>query len=219
MRVFPVAVVSVIFLFSGFRTLGQSDESWKKFRVLPSHVYYLNSRKLFHNKRKSGIENNIADFYLYRNGEPVKPPKNIRFDFFPAGCLCFKYDDTLLLNSGLGSSVGVGVGIKIYGGKFTGSLHANNQNKLVYKQSLDDSVYQNNILAEPVSQSLKLYRNPSYAAGEVIIGEYRATYKKFYQKNAHNKNETRRYEVRIIFKCRVTGGVDSMKTLTGMNTK
>jgi len=106
-----------------------------------------------------------------------KPPKNIRFDFFPAGCLCFKYDDTLLLNSGLGSSVGVGVGIKIYGGKFTGSLHANNQNKLVYKQSLDDSVYQNNILAEPVSQSLKLYRNPSYAAGEVIIGEYWATYK------------------------------------------
>ncbi len=219
MRISPSAFLSIIFLFFSFYVSAQTPEAWKAYRVQPAHSYALNSGKLFHNKKKAGLENNLADFYLYRNGELVKPPKKFQHDFFPAGCLCFKYDDTLLLNSGLGSSVGIGVGIKIYGGKFTGSLHANNQNKLVYKQSLDDSIYLESILEEPVSQSLKLYRNPSFAAGEVIIGEYHAIYKKFYQKNSHDKDQIRRYEVRIIFKCRVTGGVDSMKTLTGMNNK
>jgi hypothetical protein len=50
----------------------------------------------------------------------------------------------------------------------------------------------------------------------VIIGEYRATYRKFYQKNEPSGDRMRRYTVRLVFKCRVTGGVDSIKSLTGM---
>ncbi len=220
MRILPAVVLSIIYFFVGFCALAQSPEPWKAYRVQPSHTYSLNSRKLFHNKKKkTGLENNLADFYLYRNGELVKPPKNIQYDFFPAGCLCFKYDDTLLLNSGLGSSVGVGVGIKIYQGKFTSSLHVNTNNKQIYKFLKEDTVYQQSILAEPETQSLKLYQTPSFTPDEVIIGEYRATYKKFYKKNIHSRDELCKYTVRIVFKCRVTGGIDSMKSLTGMNSK
>jgi hypothetical protein len=219
MRIFPVAVLSIIYLFFGFYAMAQSPEIWKAYRVQPSHVYSLNSRKLLRHGKKTGLENNIADFYLYRNGELVKPPKNIRYNFFPAGCICFKYDDTLLLNSGLGSSVGVGVGIKIYQGKFTSSLHANTHNKQIYKLSKKDTAYRESILAEPENQSLKLYQAPSFIPDEVIIGDYQATYKKFFQKNDHSRDEIRKYSVRIIFKCRVTGGIDSMKTLTGMSSK
>ena len=219
MRIFPFTVLPVIYLFFGLHAEAQSTETWKTYRVQPSHVYSLNSRKLLRNQKKTGLENNIADFYLYRNGELVKPPRNIQYNFFPAGCLCFKYDDTLLLNSGLGSRVGVGVGIKIYQGKFTSSLHANSNNRQIYKLSKEDTAYQESILAEPETQSLKLYQAPSFTPDEVIIGEYQATYKKFFQKNARSQDEVRKYSVRIIFKCRVTGGIDSMKTLTGMNSK
>ncbi|HVY75421.1 MAG TPA: hypothetical protein VG890_11360, partial [Puia sp.] len=137
-------------------------------------------------------------------------------DFFPAGCLCFKYDDTLLLNSGLGASVGVGVGIKIYQGKFTGSLHANKNNQQIYKFSKEDSIYLSSILAEPETQSLRLYKKPDFLTNEIVIGEYHATYKKFYQRNEKDKDELCRYTVKIIFKCRVTGGIDSIKSLSGM---
>jgi hypothetical protein len=170
-----------------------------------------------HSKKKLKLQNNIADFYLYRNGVLVKPPKNIPFDFFPAGCICFKYDDTLLLNSGLGASVGVGVGIKIYRNKFTGSLHANRKNREIYKLSKEDTVYQQSILAEPETQSLRLYQKPDFITDEIITGEYRATYKKFYQLNGRSVDEPCRYTVRIVFRCRVTGGIDSMKALTGVS--
>jgi hypothetical protein len=196
-----------------------STGNWKSYRVQPGHHYSLQSRKILRTKKKLQLEDNIADFYLYRNGTLVKPPKHVQFDFFPAGCLCFKYDDTLLLNSGLGASVGLGVGIKIYQNRFTGSLHANNRNKPIYKQSKEDTVYLTSILAEPETQSLRLSQKPGFIPDEVIIGEYRATYKKFYQKNARAQDETCRYTVRIIFKCRVTGGIDSIKSLMGMNSQ
>lgn len=217
MSIFRTAILSSICFLFAFSAVAQSTEPWKVYRVQPSYPYSLNSGKLFHSKKRRGLENNLADFYLYRNGVLVKPPKNIRYDFFPAGCLCFKYDDTLLLNSGLGSVVGVGVGIKIYGDKFTGSLHANTHNQLIYKQSKKDTVYFGSILEEPETQSLRLYQPPSFTANEVIIGEYRATYKKFYKKNNHDGDDLCKYNVRILFKCRVTGGMDSIKNLTGSN--
>ena len=67
------------------------------------------------------LQYNIADFYLYLNGELVRSPKS-EMGFFAAGCLAFKSDDTLITQQRLGFKVGVGVGIKIYRGeiyKFT----------------------------------------------------------------------------------------------------
>jgi hypothetical protein len=113
----------------------------------------------------------------------------------------------------------VGVGIKIIQGRFTSSLHANTHNAEIYKQSKSDSAYMKSLMAEPVTQSLKLRSEPAYASNEVIIGEYEATYKKFYQKNKDDEDEVRRYTVKIIFRCRVTGGIDSMKSLSGTNSK
>jgi hypothetical protein len=218
MRTLPI-VFFLICSLALFSATAQSAESWKTYRVLPYYSYSVNTKKLLGSKRKAGLENNIADFYLYRNGVLVKPPKNTRYDFFPAGCLGFKYDDTLLLNSGLGSAVGVGVGIKIYGNKFTSSLHVNTNNDTIYKQSREDTAYLASILAEPESQSLKLYRSPTFTADEVVIGEYRATYKKFYRRNDRLGDDPYKYTVRIVFKCRVTGGMDSLKNLTGKNNK
>lgn len=219
MRIFRAAVLPVVCLLFALPVPAQTPDTWKSYRVLPGYPFAVNSKKLFHNRKKAGLENNIADFYLYRNGVLVKPPKNIRNDFFPAGCLCFKYDDTLLLNSGLGSVVGVGVGIKIYGNKFTSSLHANTNNRPVYKQSKLDTAYLESIVVKPETQSLRLFQSPRFTADEVIIGEYRATYKKFYKKNDHDGDDPFTYTVRIIFKCRVTGGMDSLKTLTGRTNK
>jgi hypothetical protein len=193
-------------------------KGWNKYQVKPGYSYALYSKKVLKGKSKKELEYNIADFYLYVNGQLVQPPKTGN-TFFAAGCLCFKYDDTLLLNSGLGSKVGVGVGIKIAGGRFTGTLHANTNNREVYKIKEDDSVYIRSVVAEPVSQSLKLYSGPAYSANEIIIGEYRAAYKKFYQKNEKGEDELRRYAVRIIFRCRVSGGIDSIKSLSRMNSK
>jgi hypothetical protein len=191
---------------------------WKKYQIKPQDSYTLFSKRVLKGKSKAELEYNIADFYLYLNGQLVRPPKT-GYNFFAAGCLSFKYDDTLLLNSGLGFKVGVGVGIKIIQGRFTGTLHANTHNKEVYKFSKDDSVYLKSVMAEPVSQFLKLQNAPAYAANEIIIGEYRATYKKFYQKNENDEDEGRQYTVRIIFRCRVSGGIDSIKTLGGPGSK
>lgn len=191
---------------------------WKKYLVKPADSYTLFSKRVLKGKSKAELQYNIADFYLYLNGELVRPPKT-GYSFFSAGCLSFKYDDTLLLNSGLGFKVGVGVGIKIFQGRFTGSLHANTHNQEVYKLSKDDSVYLKSVIAEPITQSLKLQSAPAYASEEIIIGEYRATYKKFYQKNENDEDEERQYTVRIIFRCRVSGGIDSIKTLGGASSK
>ncbi len=181
---------------------------WKKFQVQPGHSYTLYSKGVLKGKSKSQLQYNIADFYLYLNGQIVKPPKSGYF-FFAAGCLCFKYDDTLLLNSGLGFKVGVGVGIKILDGRFTSTLHANTHNKEVYKFSKDDTSYVKSMMAVPLTQSLKLKSEPTYASDEIITGEYRATYRKFYQKNDDDEDEVRQYNVRIMFRCRVSGGIDS----------
>jgi hypothetical protein len=180
---------------------------WKKYDVQPSLSYTLNSQKLLKAKSKAALQYNIADFYLYLNGELVRSPKS-EMGFFAAGCLAFISDDTLLLNSGLGFKVGVGVGIKIFQGKFTSSLHANTGNQQVFKLSEEDDVYKKSLTVEPVSQSLKLRSDPAYG-GDVIIGEYQATYKKFYQKMDDGDNDEKKYNVRIIFKCRVSGGINN----------
>jgi hypothetical protein len=191
---------------------------WNKYQVNSGYSYTLFSKKVLKGKSKSELQYNIADFYLYLNGQLVKPPKT-GYSFFAAGCICFKYDDTLLLNSGLGFKVGVGVGIKIIQGRFTSTLHANMHNNEIYRLSKEDSFYMKNVMVAPVTQSLKLRNEPAYASNEVITGEYQASYKKFFQKNDRDQDEVRRYTVRIIFRCRVTGGVDSIKSLSGMNSK
>jgi hypothetical protein len=191
---------------------------WRKYQVKPGESFNLFSKRVLKGKSKTDLQYNIADFYLYLNGELVKPPKT-GFNFFAAGCLSFKYDDTLLLNSGLGFKVGVGVGIKIIQGRFTGSLHANTRNQEVYKLTKDDSLYLKSVTVEPITQTLKFQTAPAYSADEIIIGEYRATYKKFYQKNENDEDEARQYTVRIVFRCRVSGGIDSIKTLGGTSSK
>jgi hypothetical protein len=185
---------------------------WKKYQVKPDQSFAMFSKRVLKGKSKAELQYNIADFYLYLNGQLVMP--SIKgYSFFAAGCLCFKYDDTLLLNSGLGFKVGVGVGIKIFQGRFTSALHANTHNREVYKLSKDDTVYMRSVMTEPATQSLKLQNEPGYVDKEIIIGEYRATYKKFYQKNEDDEDEGRQYMVRIVFRCRVSGGIDSMKSL------
>jgi hypothetical protein len=185
---------------------------WKNYEVQPHHPYLLNAQKVLKGRSKYSLQYNIADFYLYLNGDPVKPDKSNDI-FFAAACLAFKYDDTLLLNSGLGLKVGIGVGIKIINGKFTSSLHANKHNEEIYKDAEDDTVYRKTVVVYPNSQSLKLQFEPSYQSDDVITGEYQASYKKFYQKNEDGQDEVRRYTVRIVFRCRVTGGLDTIKSL------
>lgn len=191
---------------------------WKKYQVNPDQSFAMYSKRVLKGKSKSQLQYNIADFYLYLNGQLVMPPIK-GFSFFAAGCLCFKYDDTLLLNSGLGFKVGVGVGIKIINGRFTSSLHANTHNLELYKLSEEDSVYLRSVMAVPITQTLKLQSEPAYTDNEIIIGEYRATYKKFYQKNKDDEDEGRQYMVRIVFRCRVSGGIDSMKSLKSPGSK
>ncbi|MBS1600175.1 MAG: hypothetical protein JST75_18250 [Bacteroidetes bacterium] len=196
-------------LFS-FTTLAQ-DSGWKKYSISKSvNASSLNYKKLFHGKSKAALENNLAEFYLYRNGQLIKPPKDSSRNFFTAGCICFKFDDTLLLNSGLGRAAGVGVGIKIYQGKFTSSLHGSADDKTAYKFKKSDSAYMRDINTQPETQSLKLFQKPSFVADETIIGEYNATFKKFYQK-IRRKDESRKYTVRLIFKCKITS-MDSIKS-------
>ena len=98
--------------------------------------------------------------------------------------------------------------IVIFQGKFTSILHANTGNQSVFKYSEDDNEYQKSLNVLPVSQTLKLRSDPAYG-GDVIIGEYQATYKKFYQKMNDGDNDEKKYNVRIIFRCRVSGGINN----------
>ncbi|HEX4850932.1 MAG TPA: hypothetical protein VFV08_09010, partial [Puia sp.] len=182
----------VAFLMLAISVKSQEVQKWNKYSVSHSiHTSDLNYKKLFHGRSKAALENNIANFYLYRNGMLVKPPDTSGArEFFPAGCLCFKYEDTLLLNSGLGRKAGVGVGIKVYKDLFGGSLHAKSGENSAYKFRKADTVYSSDITVQPVSQSLKLYQTPTFSDDETIIGEYNATFRKFYQR-IKNKDELR----------------------------
>jgi hypothetical protein len=197
---------------------GQVDKHWPTYSVSKYvDTTNLNAKKLFADKKKAALlQNNIAEFYLYKNGRPVVPTGKIKTAFFPSSCLCFKFDDTLMLNSGLGKQAGVGVGIKIYKDRFGGSFHANARNALVYKEHQTDSTYINDIVAEPVLQSLRLLRKPGFSSNEIIIGEYNAVYRKFYQKRTNAKDQPVTYRVRLIFKCKVTG-MDGLKDLIQLN--
>ncbi|PWT76195.1 MAG: hypothetical protein C5B59_07130 [Bacteroidetes bacterium] len=203
--------VACLMLFMSAKS--QEVQKWNKYSVTRSiHTSDLNYKKLFHGRSKAALENNIADFYLYKNGMLVKPPDTAGArEFFAAGCLCFKFEDTLLLNSGLGRKAGVGVGIKIYRDKFSGSLHAKSGENSAYKIKQTDSTYTSDITVSPTSQSLKLYQTPTFSDDETIIGEYNATFKKFYQRTK-NKDELRNYTVRLIFKCKVTS-MDGFKEI------
>jgi len=218
-----IRLLGSVFLFFSILVFNSADAQnaprWNKYSISKSvNTAGLNSKKLLHSKNKAAaLENNIAEFYLYRNGSLVKPPKDSVHNFFAAGCICFKYDDTLLLNSGLGRAAGVGVGIKIYKGRFTSSLHGNADDKSGYKAKRSDSVYARDIVVEPETQTLKLLQKPTFAADETIIGEYFATYKKFYQKVKH-KDEAKKYTVRLIFKCRITS-MDSLKPSSETSSK
>ena len=192
-------------------SLSRHWTGWKKYQVQPAHNFIINSRTVLKGKKKAELQYNIADFYLYLNGQLIKPSKSAN-NFFSAGCLSFKYDDTLLLNSGLGFKVGVGVGIKIIQGRFTSVLHANKHNTEIYKETIDDAVYLKSVIAVPLTQSLKLFSEPENRAGDVIVGEYQASYGKFYEKNEDGQDEVRKYTVKIIFRCRASGGIDSIKS-------
>jgi uncharacterized protein (UPF0212 family) len=182
---------------------------WKKYEVKPQNAFAMQSGIVLKGKTKTDLQYNVADFYLYLNGDPVIPPKS-SVNFFAAAFLGFKFDDTLLLNSGLGSKLGVGVGIKVYQGKFISSLHANMRNAEIYKLSDEDSLYLSSVNIEPTTQTLTFKYFPDGSRNEILLGEYQAEYKKFYQKNEDGQDEARKYKVRIIFRCRVSGGFSSI---------
>jgi hypothetical protein len=189
-------------------SLNRHWAGWKKFTVNPERIFNLLSNSVLKGKTKSELQYNIADFYLFLNGTPVLPPASEN-NFFAAAFLGFKYNDTLLLNSGLGAKVGIGVGIKVIQERFTSTLHANTHNTEIYKLEPEDSLYLPSIVVDPVSQSLVLKYFPDGSRNEVLIGEYQATYKTFYQKNDDGQDEMRSYTVRIVFRCRVSGGINS----------
>ncbi len=198
--------------------LAQGEQKWNKYTVSKSiNTSNLNYKKLFHGKSKASLETNISNFYLYRNGALVKPTTKPIHDFFPAGVLCFKFDDTLLLNSGLGRAAGIGVGIKIFEGKFSSSLHAKAGDNSAYKFKKDDTLYKGAINVQPESQSLILLNRPAYSGDETIVGEYRAVFNRFYQK-VHHKDESVKYTIRLIFNCKVTS-MDSNKDNIDMGSK
>ncbi len=221
MKRLVVSILLVPGILVCFLANGQSKQHWNKYYVSKSiNTAALNKKNLFRNQNKAAaLENNIADVYLYKNGVLIKPPsKDTSRNFFTAGCICFKFDDTLLLNSGLGRVAGVGVGLKIYKDKFTGSLHANAVDSSGYKLKKSDKTYTRDITVQAESQSLKLLKHPSFAADEIVVGEYMATYKNFYKKTKSG-DELRKYTVRLIFKCKITG-MDSMKeSTTGGSSK
>jgi hypothetical protein len=195
-----------LIIVAPFVSKSQNVELWKPYSI-SKHIdtTNLNAKKLFHDSKKaSSLQYNLAEFYLYKNGVQVKPAGNAKTEFFPAACICLKFNDTLMLNSGLGLQAGVGVGIKIYDGRFDGSLHANAKNALIYKANKDDSSYVNDITVEAQSQSLKLLRHPQFRSKEIIVGQYKATYRPFYAKRHQGKDEALRYSVLLIFKCKVT---------------
>ena len=211
-----------LFILSVFITKqgnGQSGDHWLAYSISKNvDTTYLNAKKLFRDRKKAAQrENNIAEFYLYRNGQPLTPAGKIKTSFFPSACISFKFDDTLLLNSGLGKQAGVGVGIKIYKDKFGGSLHANSHNQYIYKLHRNDTAYLNDVQAAPVFQSLKLLRRPAFSSNEVVIGEYNAVYRKFYQKRKKATDQAVIYRVRLIFKSKVTG-MDSMREILQANS-
>ncbi len=57
---------------------------WKKYQVKPGESYTLFSKRVLKGKSKTELQYNIADFYLYLNGELVKPPKT-GYNFFCRG--------------------------------------------------------------------------------------------------------------------------------------
>jgi hypothetical protein len=192
---------------------GQTIGKWKNYRV--SRVIdtsHLSAKKLFRDSNQvAAFENNIAQFYLYRNGRQVLPPKGkIKTAFFPAACLGFKFEDTLMMNCGLGRLEGLGVGMKIFQNQFDGILHVNSKNENVYKLHKRDSVYINDLNAGAVSQSMKLLQAPTFSSGEIIIGEYNAVYHTIYKRTKDGKDFALQYKVRVLFKCKVTG-MDALK--------
>jgi hypothetical protein len=214
-----MACIACLLLVLGVKA--QTKEVWNKYSVsrFVNTSSLDSARRIFRQKGKAGsLEDNISSFYLYINGELVRPPAKMKTEFFQAACLCFKFNDTLMLNSGLGSSMGLGVGIKIYRDKFTGTLHANSENKKIYKMNYKDKEYISDVQAIPLTQSLKLRRSPNFTSNEVMIGEYRATYKRIFQKKAKGKDQPKVYTVRLIFKCKITG-IDTIRDETGLNSK
>jgi hypothetical protein len=210
------SVFSRILLGCGFIlpliAMGQSVEKWNTYAI--SHKINqsnLNSKRLFRDKTKAGsLENNIANFYLYKNGVLVKPTSKSGRDFYAAGCLCFKFNDTLLFSSGLGRSAGVGLGLKIIKDQFSSTFHVNSGNALVYKLNKDDSDYVDDLNVEPLYQSLKLMQKPN-ESGEIMVGEYHGIFRNFYQKGTKTgRIYIRKYSVTLIFKCKITG-IDSIK--------
>ena len=69
--------------------------------------------------------------------------------------------------------------------------------------------YMKSLTVEPVTQSLKLRSDPAYGRVKSLSGEYQATYKKFYQKMDDGDKDEKKYNVRIIFRCRVSGGINN----------
>jgi hypothetical protein len=205
----PAAFSAILFSFNGF---SQGTDKWKAYTISQTiDTLNLNSRKIFRDKKKAkSLENNIANFYLYKNGTIVCPPPNTNNDFFSAGCLCFNFQDTLLFSSGLGRSAGVGVGIKIHAGDFSSSLHVNAKNAQVFKFHKSDTSYTADLVLEPESQSLKLTHAPD-ATHQILVGEYTGTYRYFYERGKKSgKDYFRRYSVHLIFKCKITG-IDSFR--------
>jgi hypothetical protein len=190
----------------------QVVEKWNAYSISNKiNQSNLNSKKLFRDKTKAGsLENNIANFYLYKNAVLVKPTGESGRDFYAAGCLCFKFNDTLLFSSGLGRSAGVGIGLKIYNDQFSSTLHVNSGNALVYKLNKDDSDYVDDLNVEPLYQSLKLMQKPN-GSGEIMVGEYHGTFRNFYQRGPKSgRVYIRKYSITLIFKCKITG-IDSIR--------
>jgi hypothetical protein len=207
------------FLVIGFAGRAQSVEKWPSYKISRSiDTSHLSAKKMFRDKKEAAsFENNIAQFYLFKNGVRVQPPAKIKTDFFPSACLGFKFADTVMMNCGLGRLQGLGVGLKIFQDDFDGTLHLNSKNEEIFKASKEDSAYTSDLNAEPVFQSMKLMHRPGFVSNEIIVGEYNAVYRTIYKRAKKGKDQPLKYKVRVIFKCKVTG-IDALKDQLRQNS-
>lgn len=142
----------------------------------------------------------ICVFRLSENGTLIHPSEEFpTMDFFHAACQTYFNRDTLEFRTGIGFFGGLGLALKIQGGKFSATAIVSTDGAEVLKHHTTDERYAAYLVLKPVTESLRIAGDGRIEKGKQMVAEYEAEYLPYYENKGQSELKYSN-KIRVVFR-------------------
>ncbi len=122
----------------------------------------------------------------------------------PLPCNCYLKKDTIILQAALGTTMGLGLKIKLQGKRFSSYFYVYNSEIPIYKADDTEGDFGHALFLENPKAKLLLQEKPKFELGELLRGHLSYSTATFYEKLSQNDSTSRNHiKGELLFSCRL----------------